>query len=149
MTLKIRLTEVDRRPQLAGFRYFWLKRVTGFNPSVHCAGCLKGEYVKAVGLTLPAGADIPVPATAGDLFYLCGVASPYRWENNAHIALRARKDATATLTLYTGATVTITGAERVPFTDEAALQHYPGKGRAFLTCRNYQFGAALHHGRLA
>lgn len=147
--LKLRLTRNSSRPTLFGFRYFWLKHVTGFNPAVHCATCLKGTYVKHFGVSLPADLDFPVRAVAGDLFYLCGVASPYKWENNAHLALRVRRDAVASVQLYTGAVVTVTGAEAVPFSDEQARLHYPDKGRAFLTCRNYQFGAALHHGALA
>lgn len=80
----------NRAPRLTGFRHFWLKRVVGFYPSQHCAGCLKGSYVDdVVGVDMPAGANLQFGAAAGELFYLCGVASPYQWANNAHLAFRA------------------------------------------------------------
>lgn len=147
--LNVRLGMPDRATRLTGFRHFWLKRVVGFNPSQHCAGCLKGSYVEGVvGVGMPADVDLNFGAAAGELFYLCGVASPYQWANNAHLAFRAMPGSVARLTLFNGGLLTVVDAAPVLFTDAQALEFYPGKSRAFLTCRNFQFGAALHHGAL-
>jgi hypothetical protein len=147
MGLTVRL-EGKGTDELRGFRYFWMKSVEGFNASAHCATCLKGEYVKSVGLHLLASRPALVTAEEGTLFYLCGVAKPYAWAKNAHLAIRVRKGATCTLHLHTGQSITIMGGEQVPFDDKAAREHYSTKSSAYLTCRNFQFGAALEHGRL-
>ena len=147
--ITVRLEMPNRAPRLAGFRHFWLKRVVGFYPSQHCAGCLKGSYVEGVvGVDMPAAVDLQFGAAAGELFYLCGVASPYQWANNAHLAFRATPGSLARLMLSNGGLVTVANAAPVLFTDAQALEFYPRKGRAFLTCRNLQLGAALRHGGL-
>ena len=75
--INVRLEMLDRATCLTGFGHFWLKRVVGFYPSQHCAGCLKGSYVEGVvGVNMPADVDLQFAAAAGELFYLCGVASP-------------------------------------------------------------------------
>ena len=136
-------------PHLTGFRHFWLKRVVGFISSQHCAGCLKGIYVEGVvGTSMLAGQDLAFDAFPGEMFYLCGVASPYQWVNNAHLAFRATTGSLARLALFNGGVVTVANAAPVVFTDAQALEFYPGKGKAFLTCRNFQFGAAMRHGGL-
>lgn len=146
----LRLEMPDQAARLTGFRHFWLKRVVGFYPSQHCAGCLKGSYVEGVvGVDMPAAVDLQFGAAAGELFYLCGVASPYQWANNAHLAFRATPGSLARLTLFKGGLVTVVNAAPVMFTDAQALEFYPGKGKAFLTCRNFHFGAALRHGGLS
>jgi hypothetical protein len=149
IAINVRLEMPDRATHLTGFRHFWLKRVVGFYPGQHCAGCLKGSYVEGVvGVDMPAAIDLQFGAAAGELFYLCGVASPYQWARNAHLAFRAMPGSLARLTLFNGGLVTVANAAPVLFTDAQALEFYPGKGTAFLTCRNFQFGAALHHGAL-
>jgi len=76
------------------------------------------------------------------------VASRYQWANNAHLAFRAAPGSCARLTLFNGGLVTVANAAPVLFTDSQARKFYSDKGRAFLTCRNFQFGAALRHGAL-
>ena len=101
-----------------------------------------------VGVDMRAGVDLQFESAAGDLFYLCGVATPYQWANNTHLAFRATPGGVARLTLFNGGLVTVANAAPVLFTDARALEFYPGKGKAFLTCRNFQFGAALRHGAM-
>jgi hypothetical protein len=125
-----------------GWRFLWMKRVTGFDASRHCARCLLGEYVEAVGLDMPVSTLIDVPAEPGDVFYWCGVATPYRWKHNAHLALAARDGGGAVLHCYNGDVLVVTGAEQIPFDDKAARALFPERSKAFLTCRNFQFGAA-------
>jgi hypothetical protein len=110
---------------------------------------LKGSYVHGVvGITMPAGHGRSFEATPGELFYLCGVASPYQWANNAHLAFRATEGRASQLTLWNGGVISVANAAAVRFTDAQALEFYPDKAMSFLTCRNFQFGAALHHGGL-
>ena len=83
---------------------------------------------------------------AGTVLYLCGVASPYRWERNAHLAVIVAPGHDASVQLWNGDTVKITGARQIVFDDNAAKDRYPEKGREFLTCRNFQFGAQYFTG---
>lgn len=93
----------------------------------------------------PAAVDLQFGMAEWDLFYLCGVASPYQWANNAHLAFRATPGRRAHLALFNGGLVSVANAAPVLFTDVQALEYYPEKSKAFRTCRNFQFGAALHH----
>jgi hypothetical protein len=127
-----------------GFRYLWAKAVKGFNPAKHCAQCLVGPYEKRFGLRMPVNDVVQLDGYAiGDLIYFCGVSAPYRWERNAHLAVRVTGDAfdSASIKLYTGAELTVTGAVAVPFTADKAAEAHPGRGKDYLTCRNFQFGA--------
>jgi len=126
---------------LKGFRYFWLKRVHGFEPSQHCARCLKGHYVDAVSSSMPANRPIHIEADPGDILYLCGVSSPYVWERNFHLALLVCYGSRVRTTAYTGDVIEIDGCDFVEFDDKAARRRFPDKGEAFLSCRNFQFGA--------
>ena len=130
-------------PRLSGFKFFWMKRVTGFRSEVHCARCLTGGYVREVGLSMPTNLDVLIPAAPGDVFYLCGVSTPYRHGNNLHLAMVCSPGDQAEVTAYTGEVVTIRDAKALPFDDKAARSRFPGRGADFLTCRNFQFGA--HH----
>lgn len=138
MTIRI----LSERDTLKGFRYFWGKHVTGFNPNVHCARCLKGTFDKNVGLSMPMNQDIDVPLSDGEVFYICGVATPYKWDNNGHLAVKGKIGATAQLHLYNGDTVEVKDAEQIPFDDKVALSLYGDKTKEFTTCRNFQFGAS-------
>jgi hypothetical protein len=45
----------------------------------------------------------------------------------------------------TGDVIEIDGADYLPFDDAEARRRFPHRGEAFLSCRNFQFGA--HHFR--
>lgn len=139
--MKIRIETPNDK--LVGFRYFWAKTVNDFDSSVHCAKCLIGDYIKQVGTKMAVNEVIDINVPDSQVVYLCGVAVPYKWENNAHIAVRQKQGALAILSLYNGDKVMIKDAERVEFDDLAAKTLHPNKGKAFLTCRNFQFGS--HH----
>lgn len=135
-----------------GWRYLWMKRVTAFKPDVHCARCLVGSYDQQFGLKMPVNQTIPVAgADAGAILYFCGVSTPYRWERNAHLAVVVTCVAgdMARLELYTGDILEVAGAVALPFTDETARRDYPSRSAAFLTCRNFQFGAEMARTRFA
>jgi hypothetical protein len=139
------ITITSKAEKLKGFRYFWLKRVHGFDPSQHCARCLKGHYIDAVSATMPTNRRIHIEADPGEVLYLCGVSAPYVWDRNFHLALIVEHGARVRTTAYTGDEIEIDGADFLEFDDHAARRLFPEKGEAFLTCRNFQFGA--HHFR--
>jgi hypothetical protein len=118
-----------------------MKTVIGFDSGQHCARCLRGDYVKAVGLKMPVNEDLALDYPEGTILYLCGVSTPYQWRNNLHLAVRVKAGATATAGAWTGDRVEILGAEALPIDGLVARRAFPSRNSAFLTCRNFQFGA--------
>lgn len=82
---------------------------------------------------------------AGDLLYFCGVAKPRRWVRNLHLPVLVTGDPQdiASALTWDGGELTVSGAQAVEFDDSVALARYPDRGPEFLTCRNFQFGAAI------
>lgn len=140
MSVTIRLRSNNNT--VTGFRYLWLKNVVGFDPNQHCAKFLVGPYSDSFGLRMPVNTDISIDCRTGDFLYFCGVASPYKWQNNAHLAGVVKKSATASLVLHTGDILEVKGMRSLAITDTDARSIYPNKSAAFLTCRNFQFGAS-------
>lgn len=126
---------------LKGFRYFWLKRVHGFDPAQHCARCLKGHYIETVNASMVTNKPIHIEADPGEVLYLCGVSAPYQWSRNFHMALIVEHGGLVRTTAYTGDVIEINGCDLIPFDNAEALRRFPDKGLTFLTCRNFQFGA--------
>jgi hypothetical protein len=135
---------LSERPIFQGWKYFWAKNVKGFNPDVHCARCLVGSYIKPISTRAQVNAEIELSGHGvGDLIYVCGVAQPYKWANNFHMACRvtgSMQDVAAGA-MAGGDTFMMRGAVRVDFDAETAQRQFAGRGRDFLTCRNFQFGA--------
>ena len=143
---KPRFLITSDRPALTGWRYFWAKRVTSFRPSVHCAQCLVGSYIREFGKTSPVNQPIEIPdLSTGDILYFCGVATPWKWANNLHLAVRitGRAFDTASVRAYNGDDLIVSGAEAIAFDATAAERDYSQRSSAYLTCRNFQFGAAM------
>lgn len=127
------------------FRYLWVKRVTGFDPSHHCAKCLIGPYVvlpwqKRTGVTYAEDVNL-----RDGFLYVCGV-SPH-WETNLHILCRPGKDRVE----YDGrgVHVVLEGVEQIeikplPASRAQLAQLGLRAGKSFTTCRNYQAGAMLY-----
>lgn len=132
---------VTPHQSVIGFRYLWLKNVTGFNSAYHCAKCLKGKYVTEFGLNLKPNTTTSLNLCEGDIAYACGVASPFKWANNMHIAMRVSKGSTCSVKLYTGDTIQFDGFEQIPFTDQEAIKRFSHLGPSYLTCRNFHFGS--------
>ena len=138
------------RERLDGWRFFWAKRVSGFDEHLHCAPCLTGTWLgKHVNLWMPVNKPVPLPLADGELLYVCGVSMKYVWENNFHLAARAKAGSTFELPAFNGDRIIVEGAEALVFNDTAAREHYPDKHEAFLTCRNFQFGAHCMHNGIA
>jgi hypothetical protein len=125
---------------LKGYLYFWAKRVRAVNLDHHCAKCLVGPYDKAFGRDMSINIDLELDHPEGSILYICGVTRPYRWSDNAHLALLIDEDAgSVCLPLVRGQTLTITGAQRLDFNDQRAVAGFSALGSDFTTCRNFQF----------
>lgn len=122
--------------------YFWSKTVTGFSPKVHCARCLKGSYMEELGLDSKLNEPFPIQdLPEGSFLYLCGVAKPYKWSNNFHLAMRVKAGSTIQRETFRGTRILVTNAEELTIEDKQARARFPEKAKAYLTCRNFQFGA--------
>lgn len=118
------------------FRYLWLKSVKGVNLDEHCAKCILGEYSGAISTKGREFHDIQL---SGDMYYLCGVSQPYKWENNFHLAFRYKKGEAIAYD-SNGISVVILNAERIVFSEADIDLHHPNASkRAYSTCRNWQF----------
>lgn len=128
--------------QVQGFKYLWLKRVTGFDHTKHCARCLIGDYSKTFGTDMGVNTQYGLDYAAGDVLYFCGVSAPFVYRANLHFAGKVNPAAGEVRTaLYTGDVLVTDGIERIPFSGLNAQWHFPKYPQAFLTCRNFQFGA--------
>jgi hypothetical protein len=119
------------------FQYFWGKYVNDFNIKVHCANCLIGHYSSIIKKDCNL-IDSELNEFPFKYFYICGVAKPYRWQNNFHLAVKESKGHNV-YSNENGVEVWIEDAERIE------IQHleYPEvyeKNKPFSTCRNWQFG---------
>lgn len=117
------------------FRYMWCKSVLGFNPSVHCARCLRGEYHPDLSPDGMRAGDIQtIELGEAEIYYLCGVSSS--WELNLHLPVQKAPGAPGFQIEQPGVTVTVSGGVvRLPI--PAVMPDVP---REFGTCRNWLFG---------
>ena len=121
------------------FGYLWLKYVTGFDLSVHCAKCLRGEYSTQLSADTKHEQFIALNEHTCQYYYLCGVTKPYLWRKNLHIAFRYKKG--SCIEYNDGETqVTIVDAERIPIKNlgDYGLERN-GNKPAYCTCRNWRF----------
>lgn len=128
---------------LMGFKYFWLKSVEGFDDTNHCAKCLLGNFDWRVRSDMAVDQWIKLTKHgAGEILYFCGVAYPWRWQSNFHLAGVVDPEAPEIrMRLYTGQFIRVKGLRKLEFTDAEAKKHYSHLGRKFVTCRNFQFAA--------
>lgn len=119
----------------ANFKYFWLKKINGIDLNKHCAKCLLGDYIDTkhvVGYELPDG-----------IYYLCGVAYPYIWSNNFHLAFTQEVGNTVELD-HNGVHVIVEGARQLPISMDYCDKRNPKYGyKSYRTCRNWQFANYL------
>lgn len=120
------------------FKYLWLKYVTGVNLDVHCARCLEGWYSQKISPSLGSKEMLRLDEHEGRYFYLCGVSSPYRWENNFHLAFRYKRGEQLEVN-ENGISIVIQDAERIPIVKQEFYVHPKGNLREYNTCRNWQF----------
>lgn len=130
------------------FRYLWLKYITGINLSVHCAGCFKGVYSKKIFPEVKNVENEDLNECNTDIFYLCGVAKPYNWSKNFHLAFTKSE---GDLIDYdsNGIHVIIENAKQLPISADDidnSLKHADKK--EYYTCRNWQFANYLRRNNI-
>ena len=140
--MKIELTHPHHKV-LRGFRFFWAKKVTGFNPEQHCMASLRGPRLAAFRPDMPVG-PVQIAATTGEEVYICGVGEREvgnwnRLEDNFHLVIRSEPGAPEFFVqTYNGFTVTVSDSVPIPITPLPA--GWRGLPRSFTRCRNFQYG---------
>lgn len=128
------------------FRYLWLKYVTGFDLSVHCARCLVGQYSRMFPYRKRVTElyNEPLEEHSAKWLYLCGVSN--RYENNLHIAFEEAEG--ETLLYDDGKTIVeIEGARQIPIIQLESYDKEPkGHLKEFNTCRNWRFAYQMTYG---
>lgn len=127
------------------FRYLWLKYITGFDLSAHCAKCLHGTYSSHFGGHVKRVVGARLNEAPARFFYICGVTEPYRWKDNLHVAFRYKPG--SVLQYDDGKTgIVIEDAERIEIQKLPDYQLEPhGTDRAYHTCRNWRFAYQIVH----
>lgn len=127
------------------FRYLWLKYVTGYDLNFHCAKSLKGEYSQKITPQAQIRRDIVLDEFPSRIVYLCGVAKPYNWSKNFHLALLESDGAEPLRISENNITVEVHNAIPLPITADAmnAVEHPKASQKAYGTCRNWWFAHLL------
>lgn len=124
----------------------WLKGIRAVRLDRHCIETFVGTRYPVDRLAVDQTVTLELPATEHAL-YLCGVSAPYRWAENAHLALVPASGAEwSGSAMVKGLEVTVAGA--VPIFDWGENDVDPnhpmfGDG-LYRTCRNLQFGWWAH-----
>lgn len=121
------------------FKYLWLKYVNDVNLNVHCAKSLLGDYSKKISTKKGSYTNIVLDESDYKAIYLCGVAFPYVWEKNFHLAFKYSK---GDILKYNsnGIDITIKNAVRLPIDIKYIdFSHPKAKFKCYYTCRNWQF----------
>lgn len=119
------------------FRYIWLKYITGFNLNEHCAKSFIGEYSKVNLFKEQQDVDLNEHEGA-KYFYLCGVAKPFRYKENFHLAF-IHKPGSLLHVNRNGIEVMIQDAEEVEIKEQSFYDHEKGHLKTYNTCRNWRF----------
>lgn len=118
------------------FKYLWLKSVIDVDLDSHCAKCLVGKYCKDIKVGQGQYSNIILDE---NIYCLCGVALPFNYYNNFHLAFKAQKGEFFNFS-DKGISVEIQNAVRLPISELYVDNDHPNsKKKAFYTCRNWQF----------
>src|SRR5699024_11050934 len=118
------------------FNYLWLKEVTDVDLSVHCAKSLLGDYIKQV---TNKNSEYHQLECSDNIHYLCGVARPWNWDNNFHLAFEPCEGNYLTVDKK-GIYVEIKDAIELPISQSNVdFNHPKAKFKTYYTCRNWQF----------
>jgi hypothetical protein len=121
------------------YRYLWLKYVTGVNTTHHCAKGLIGEYSKRIHKDIKGYVNEPLDEQEGKVYYLCGVTTPYRHQDNLHVAFKL-KEGSSFILQNDKLDIYVENAEVVTFGEYSIDQNHPKANvKEFNTCRNWQF----------
>jgi hypothetical protein len=121
-----------------------LRYVQSVRLDVHCARAFRGPYqphLSPGGLLVAA----PVPLDHADarVYYLCGVTSPYSWDDNLHVAFAYSPGTTLDVREH-GVQARIANAVRLPIPPSRPRPDLPfGHLPSYYTCRNWQFATSF------
>ena len=134
MSIVIKKLENNRN-----WMYLWGKYVTGINLNNHCAKSLLGNYSKKIDKNKASESNIKLDEFNSDIFYLCGVSKPYKWNENFHLAIRYKEGNNIVIN-RNGLYLEIENAEELPIIfDINKCTHEKKNKKDFATCRNWQF----------
>jgi hypothetical protein len=130
--------------QVSGWRVLWLKYVSGFDHTQHCARCLIGSYSKRVTRDMPKNQPFALDEEPPpQYFYLCGVAFRGGWAANLHLAfVKGDAEDQASVVAYNGDTFVVRGAKALDIPE--LEKGFDDRPLAFTTCRNWRFGVARY-----
>lgn len=119
--------------------YLWGKYVTGINLDNHCAKSLEGYYSKKIDKNKTLESNLKLDEFDSNIFYLCGVTKPYKWNENFHLAIRCKEGNNIVIN-RNGLYLEIENAEELPIVfDINKCNHSKRNKKEFSTCRNWQF----------
>lgn len=139
---KLRIFKTTER-----FGYLWLKYVTGFDLSHHCAKCLLGEYSDAFhfGEKNHDVINYQLDEHPARYYYICGVTKPYNWKRNLHLAFEyAEGEYVEYKDDYTY--ILIENAKKIPIIPLYPYMTEHGADRSYNTCRNWRFAYQMTYG---
>jgi hypothetical protein len=134
----------SRSGRLWGFsQYTWLRYVSGFDSSEHCAKSLLGFHSKRVWYEAPLNVPITLDeARDYDYLYLCGVSANFEWNKNLHMPVRPAPGESALGVTWNGIRCVIRNAQLVDIPE--LEKGWGGYSSEFTTCRNWRFGIARY-----
>lgn len=127
---------------VTGWRYLWLKYVSGFDGDHHCAKCLVGPFSKKVRRDMKLNTAVVLDEAPAECLYLCGVAMRGGWASNLHLAFVPEPGSSTEMPSSTGVTFVVQNARRLAIPD--LPNGFDGRTAAFTTCRNWRFGVARY-----
>lgn len=134
MFIKIKTIENKR-----SWMYLWGKYVTGVNLEKHCAKSLIGKYSSKINKNNKLSSDIILDEYNSNIFYLCGVSKPYKWNENFHLAIKY-SEGDNIIVDRNGLYLEIENAKEIEINfDKSKYNHKNIDKKEFYTCRNWQF----------
>ena len=131
------------------FRYLWLKYIEGFDLSNHCAKCFVGkysQYFRIGGAPVKHAVGLRLFESKARYYYLCGVTTPFRYEDNLHLAFRYEKGSQV---VYNDGRTQIVIEDAVQIEIKALPDyslHPCGYLSQYNTCRNWRFAYQVTYG---
>ena len=118
------------------FKYLWMKTVKSVDLSVHCAKCLIGMWDSRISGDKKIIENIEL---YNSVYYICGVAYPWDWNKNFHLAFEPCEGENIDFN-YNLIHVEIEGAKALPILEENINPLDPNiDNDVYRTCRNWQF----------
>lgn len=118
------------------FKFLWMKTVRSVDLSVHCAKCLLGTWDSRISHEKKVIENIEL---YNCVYYICGVAYPWCWSKNFHLAFEPCEGENIDFDCNQ-VHIVIEGARALPILEENIDPLDPHiKEDIYRTCRNWQF----------